>query len=195
MSQADTSDEKRDSGIGGHVDPLRWVDDHGDVLFSYAYLQIRDRDVVEDLVQETLLAGLTSKERYQGESSIRTWLIGILRHKIVDHLRATAKTLISEHERADNSPYKCSGRLKAWPSDPATIVENREFWVVFNNCTEKLPPKLADVFYMREVADMEAEEICRELKISESNFGVRMFRARAALRHCLDTIWFSTEDR
>jgi RNA polymerase sigma-70 factor (ECF subfamily) len=71
--------------------PERWLDDHGDALLGYACARVRDRDAAEDLVQETLLAAWRARASFAGKSSERTWLIGILKHKLADHWRRLAR--------------------------------------------------------------------------------------------------------
>src|SRR5439155_16361641 len=71
--------------------PCDWVDAHGDYLFNFAIGQVRDASVAEDLVQDTFLAAFKARDRFAGQSSERTWLVGILRHKICDHLRHTCR--------------------------------------------------------------------------------------------------------
>ncbi|MHC4684776.1 MAG: sigma factor, partial [Planctomycetota bacterium] len=67
--------------------PERWLEDHGDYLFRYALVRLQDREIAEDMVQETLLAALRAREKFQARSSVRTWLVGILKHKVLDHFR------------------------------------------------------------------------------------------------------------
>src|SRR6266566_3801634 len=71
--------------------PGDWVETHADYLFNFAIGQVRDTGVAEDLVQETFLAAIKSQDGFSGRSSERTWLVGILRHKICDHLRKTCR--------------------------------------------------------------------------------------------------------
>ena len=82
-----SADQKADLPL----QPETWVDEHADVLFRYALLRVRRSEVAEDLVQETFLAALHGRETYSGKSSVRTWMIGILRHKILDYFRRTAR--------------------------------------------------------------------------------------------------------
>ncbi len=72
--------------------PQSWLEKHGDYLFRYALIRVSQRDIAEDLVQETFLAALKSYATFDGNSSIRTWLTGILRHKIMDHFRHIYKS-------------------------------------------------------------------------------------------------------
>lgn len=72
------------SNVAWNIDPGKWVDDHGDYLFRYAFVRLHDECRAEDAVQETLLAALKNLNTFGGRASERTWLTGILRNKIVD---------------------------------------------------------------------------------------------------------------
>src|SRR5215510_12490677 len=74
------------------LDPTIWLERHGDYLYRYAMLRLRDSSAAEDVVQETLLAALKSAARFAGASSERTWLVGILKHKISDWFRRQRET-------------------------------------------------------------------------------------------------------
>src|SRR6267143_7154726 len=72
-------------------DPERWVDEHGDVLYRYALARVRKPEVAQDLIQETLLAAMRSHDRFAGQSSVRSWLCGILKHKLCDYYRKSGR--------------------------------------------------------------------------------------------------------
>ena len=78
-------------GVSKAGDPGLWVDEHGDALFRYAMSRLADRPTAEDIVQETFLAALQGQDRFRGSSAPRTWLIGVLRHKLVDHFRRAGR--------------------------------------------------------------------------------------------------------
>lgn len=187
------------------LDPDRWVDDHGDYLFHYALSRLRDQTRAEDFVQETLLAALRSHEKFEGRSSERSWLTGILKNKILDHFRKagreTSFTDLNFYEDEENKTFEYPGFADHWtpamaPSDwsSAGDVDQEEFWKAFNGCTSKLPQKIAQVFLMREVDEIPGDEICSTLNISQSNLWVMLHRARLALRRCLEVSWFGKED-
>lgn len=168
------------------------------MLFRYAWKRVESRDVAEDLVQETFLSALRSAGDFQGRSTIQTWLIGILRHKLVDHLRRLSRDRERNRsaETQDSDPFHHGHwrvGLKRWPADPVKSVENQEFWVVLDECQQKLPAKLAVAFRLREREDLEMAEICEMLDITATNLSVRLHRARLLLRQCLDRNWFGTE--
>ncbi len=136
-------------------DPNVWLDEHGDALFRYTLSRVSSRELAEDLVQETLLAALRAREQFKGQSSVRTWLVAILRRKIVDQTRKVRREQsadLSENLRADffNKKGNWEQTLAKWPSNPVQIFEKREFWDIFRECTSKLPPAFAEAFLLRE---------------------------------------------
>ena len=179
------------------VDPEGWVDRHGDCLYRYAVLRLRAPDLAADVVQETFLEALKARASFSGRSSERTWLVGILKHKIVDHLRKTGRD-----RAAGGAPLDAAGepafdgrghwRLgpAPWPGDPAREIEGREFWDVFGRCLGKLSPGLSDAFFLRELDGLSAEEVQRALGITPASLWARLHRARSQLRGCLETHWF-----
>jgi RNA polymerase sigma-70 factor (TIGR02943 family) len=184
-------------------DVSHWVDEHADVLFRYALQRVRRRDVAEELVQETFLAALRARQGFAGQSSERTWLVGILRHKIVDHIRQASKARSQRQGDADevsvDAFFKRDGHWKNrpsdWGSDPAALLEKQDFWDVFEKCFGGLPSGLADTFMLRELEQREPAEVCENLEISESNLWVRLHRARILLKECLEKHWFKTRSK
>jgi RNA polymerase sigma-70 factor (ECF subfamily) len=177
----------------------REVERHRPYLLRYALLQLRDAVAAEDAVQETLLAALRGGERFGGRSSVKTWLTGILKHKIIDQLRRDAReqplrddTPADEADIAD-ATFGDDGHWHEFPADwgaPDKSLESKQFWAVFEMCVQVMPPRTARVFVMREVMELTTEEICKELGISTTNCWVMLHRARLALRACLETKWF-----
>lgn len=185
-------------------DPERWVDEHGDYLFHYALSRVRDASLAEDFVQETLLAGLRGMDRYQGRSTERTWLAGILRNKVLDHFRTAGREknftdlefFSDEEERAfENQEYPDHWNAAHAPSewtDAGSSLDREEFWKVFHQCSGKLPDRIGRVFLLREVDRISSDEICTTLQISPNNLWVMLHRARLALRRCLEIHWFKS---
>ena len=178
-------------------EPEKWVDEHGDYLFRSALLRVRDPHLAEDIVQETLVAAFQGRERFAGESSERSWLVGILKHKVIDHFRKNSREAPSEDvERLINEqeqPFDGMGRWtrdtsgpKEWTEDPGTILERKEFWDVLKRCISELPPRMAHAFSLREIDNLSGEEICKALNISATNLWVMLHRARSDLRQCLE---------
>ena len=177
------------------------LDRHRRYLLRVAELQLRDRDLAEDVVQETLVAALAARDRFSGRSSVKTWLTGILKHKIVDAIRqkqrqpVVAASLDEETDLEEFDPlFKDNGAWEAPPEDwgdPENTLARREFMDVMELCLERLPANTARVFIMREVMELETDEICKELTITANNLWVILYRARMTLRHCLEQNWFT----
>src|SRR5262245_39148823 len=177
--------------------PADWVEEHGDYLFHFAIGQVRDRGVAEDLVQDTFLAALKARERFAGQSSDRTWLVGILRHKICDHLRRTCR---ERAVRADVSPAAVEDEAwedaVVWLHDvaaecqrPSRRMELNEFRANLELALGRLPPRVAQVFQLYEIEERPNPEVCQRLNISESNLWVMLHRARKQLRIQLSGWW------
>jgi RNA polymerase sigma-70 factor (ECF subfamily) len=183
-------------------DPVRWVDTYGDVLYRFALSRIKDPSVAEDLVQETFLAALKSRDNFQGRSSTRTWLVAILKHKIVDYIRKRVREQTSDNvealsdaaaQSADSSDFKDGGhwrhRPSKWLVNPMKVYEQKEFMDVLYSCLADLPQRQADTFMMREIDGFSTEEICKALNISATNSWVLLYRARMLLRRCVENKW------
>ena len=176
-----------------------WLDQHGDALFRYALLRVREPVVAEDLVQETLLAALKGLDKFQGRGSERTWLIAIMKHKIADHFRRAQREVLAqpstdwftEAEFFDTTDGEwTSAHAPAdWATSPAQAVERSGFWKAFNDCLGHMPTRTASAFTLREVDGLQSEAICRMLGISVNNLWVMLHRARMHLRDCLETNW------
>lgn len=174
------------------------------VLFRYALLQLRDSALADDAVQETLLAALQSAAGFEGKAGLRSWLIGILKHKIADHWRRSAReTGESDFDRPEDDDglteedfFMGNGHWNNGPknwADPESALKQQEFWAIYEICQSNLPPKMARVFMLRELVGLEASEVCRETGLSDANYWVTMHRARLRLRECLEIRWFNTE--
>jgi len=179
--------------------PDQWVDLHGNYLYRFALSRLRNRELAENAVQETLLSALTARKKFCGRSSERTWLIGILKHKIIDHYRKkyreiSVTDLVPEDQDAVESFYDVAGKPNKYPSeweaDPRQLSSNNEFWRILEDCLKKLPKATADAFSMREMDKIDTKEICKILGISATNLWVMLHRARLQLRGCLENNWF-----
>ncbi len=182
----------------GH--PELWLSEHGDYLFKYAYVRLRNRAVAEDMVQETFLAGLKSLDRYDGSSPVRYWLRGILRHKVVDHIRKSSREITvdttQDGEILDRIKYKAFGiptrTPPPWAFNPAKAYEHKEFWGVLYSCMSKLTDTMALAFTLRELEGRSTEEICKDLHLKPNNLWVVLHRARLQLKACLEKNWTET---
>jgi len=175
-----------------------WLTEHGDYLYRFALARLRDPHLAEDAVQETLLAAMQGGG-YGGKSAPRTWLTGILKHKIIDLIRHQVREQPLEHEEdlpdepgmdeffADDSRH-WSDKPQSWGA-PESVLEQKQFLVILQQCMDRLPKKLASLFLLREVHESGNEEICKELKISSTNAWVMLYRARMGLRKCIELNW------
>lgn len=177
--------------------PGDWLAQHGDALFRYAFQRLRDRAQAEDLVQETLLAALQARHAFGGRSTERTWLIGILKNKLVDYLRKSVRERpVSELAEGDDeieALFDAKGRWKIPPSDwgsPADILEQKQFWKVFADCLAGLPARQAQVFALCEFDGLDSAEVCKAFGVTATNVWVMLHRARLGLRRCLESSWF-----
>jgi len=180
------------------------IEEYRAYLLRYAQIQLRDATAAEDAVQETLLAAFQSGSRFAGRSSVRTWLTGILKHKIIDHLRRQSRDRPLERpdgggDRADEDiaeeTFSDDGHWRSFPANwaaPDKNFENAQFWSVFEMCVQVMPERAARFFVMREVMELSTDEICKELEITATNCWVMLHRARLSLRECLETRWFKT---
>ena len=184
------------------LDPAHWLDKHGDYLYRYALMRVRDSAIAEDILQDTLLAAFSFSQSHAGRSSERTWLVGIMKHKVIDYFRRVGRMTQSqltiedeESESFENSgPWQGHWREEhaplSWAGDAAGLLESREFWETFERCLLQLPQQIAIAFTLREIDGLSANEICEILQITPNNLFVILHRGRAKLRHLLEAEWF-----
>jgi RNA polymerase sigma-70 factor (ECF subfamily) len=175
--------------------PQRWLEEHGDYLFRYARRRLFSDDLAEDVVQDTFLAALKARDRFAGASSERTWLTGILKHKIVDCIRqqyrevtapdANNADVPSDWESLFDQSGHWAGTLRDW-GNPVTELEMSRIREALDECFRRLKPNLARIFSLKELSGLGNEEICKELEISATNAWVMLHRARMFLRECLE---------
>jgi len=173
-----------------------WLNEHGDYLYRFALARLRDTHLAEDAVQETLLAAI--KSHFDGQSSLRTWLTGILKHKVIDiqrkRLREQPVSDFIDIE-SDTSMDDFFDQQGHWLEKtqlldmPENALEQKQFLGVLANCLDKLPTKLSTLFMMRDVQELDNENICKELDITPTNAWVMLYRARMGLRKCLEMNW------
>lgn len=180
------------------LNPDIWVDNYADYLFNFAIVRVNNSDVAKDLVQETFFAGLKSADKFEGKSTERTWLISILKRKIVDYYRKInskkSKSVIrmSFYQDGENQGNWIEDRVpQNWKNQIDLSIENEELKTQLDNCIDKLSKKQAIVFRMKTVHEFGTYEICKELDISPSNFWVMIHRARIQLRDCMEKNWFN----
>lgn len=178
------------------INPKKWVDLYSDYLYNYTITRVSDKDIAQDLVQDTFLAGLKSMKNFKGEASERTWLISILKRKIIDHYRKINSNKGKAEVRMTYSSDESEGDwLEERVADPfdktaEDSMQNSELGSAIHDCLSKLPEKQANVFKMKTVLGYETEVICNELNITASNLWVIIHRARTAMADCLEKNWF-----
>jgi RNA polymerase sigma-70 factor (ECF subfamily) len=188
------------------VSPESWLSDYGDQLYRYAMLHVGNPAQAEDLVQETLVAGLEGLDRFAGRASEKTWLTGILRHKILDYLRRSGREMASGdgdiEALADSAAtdigtmFDERGHWMTPPQDwglPEQRETDQQFLQVLARCMRGLKPAMATAFVLKELDGHSNQQISKELGVSDSNCGVLLYRARMSLRRCLDLRWVDDE--
>ncbi len=181
-------------------DPVRWLDTHGDVLYAFALQRVRDPGIAEDLVQDTLLAAFRGMANFKGDSTERTWLTGILKHKVVDHLRKSGReqpldTDVDGGVQYNADLFDTTGHWLVKPGswdEPEQALEQSDFWHTMNGCLDKLPDRLQTLYTLREIDGLETKELQEILNISTANnLWTMLSRARMQLRDCLEKNWFN----
>ena len=186
------------------LEPQFWVDRYGDYLYNYAIVRVNDAEKAADLVQETFLAGLKAMDNFQGRSAERTWLISILKRKIIDIYRKSSssrESSMSEYQGdiSDGDYYRSDEPFKGhWLEGkgphshsllPEGELEQDELRYILEKCISLLPPNLASVFIMKLIDETDSDEVCKELEITPSNLWVMLHRARLKMRECVESKW------
>jgi RNA polymerase sigma-70 factor (ECF subfamily) len=169
------------------------------VLMKFARLQLRNAAWAEDAVSETVLAALEKPQAFAGQSQLKTWLIGVLKHKLVDQIRRNSREMSTastdeDGEDLDDLLFAADGHWRDAPQDwgdPEHCLRQQDFMRVLEACVDKLPGQQGRLFMMREWLELDTEEICKELSISPTNLWVMLHRARLRLRDCLQAGWFN----
>jgi len=165
-------------------------------LLKFAQLQLRNSAWAEDAVSETLLAALEKPQSFSGQSQLKTWVIGILKHKLIDQIRRNCKELSSTRDDEadlDDELFAADGHWRNAPQDwgdPEHVLGQIDFIRVLEACVGQLPGLQGRLFMMREWLELDTDEICKELAISPTNLWVMLHRARLRLRECLQVNWF-----
>lgn len=181
------------------LSPEFWVQKHADYLFNYAISRVSKEEVAKDLVQETFFAGLKSKDNFLGKASERTWLVAILKRKVIDYYRkinstkGKAEVRMSFYTEGEKEGNWIEERVpNSWSEEATSSLESEELGITLYDCIDNLPEKYAMVFKMKTIQDMATEDICKDLEITSSNLWVIIHRARTQLRKCMEDNWFNT---
>lgn len=173
-------------------------------MLRFARLQLGN-DEVEDAVQEAIVGALKNAQNFRGEAALKTWMIAILKNKIADILRQRQRRPIPASQMMVDDDtgalpdifdrrgmWHDSSKPLRW-ADPEAAIYSSQFLAIFDACLNRLPMQQGRVFMMREVVEMETDEICNELGLSVSNIHVILHRARLGLRACLEANWYQKD--
>ncbi len=182
------------------LDPNSWVNNYGDYLYNYAYYRVNSKEVSEDIVQDTLIAALRAQNSFRGESTELTWLLSILKRKVIDYFRK----LGSNKERTITDytmPFRDEGifeghwlnnRLpREWSNEADSSLHQEEFAEILEICLSLLPDKWRSVFVLKFMEELSSDEVCKETGCTPSNFWVIMHRTRLKLRECIENKWLT----
>jgi RNA polymerase sigma-70 factor (TIGR02943 family) len=174
---------------------ISWVRTYTKELFSYTLAKVHQKQIAEDLVQETFLSAYQSYVNFKGKSSEKTWLFSILKHKIADYYRSKYKSGVEvpssvlEQYFDQNDRWKAEFRPKDW-GDEEALLDDPEFKRALNQCFEKLPQKWSVAVQLKYLEEHDAEKICLQLELTQFNFWQIIHRAKLQLRNCLELKWF-----
>jgi RNA polymerase sigma-70 factor (TIGR02943 family) len=171
-----------------------------DYLMKFARLQLRNETWAEDAVSEVMVAALAKPQAFGNRSQLKTWLVGILKHKVIDALRLRSREVCQPNDgnESDEDPldylgFKADGHYVEPPAEwgnPEQLANSRQFFEVLEACVSHLPPVQGRLFLMREWLELSSEEICKELGLTATNLYVQLHRARLRLRECLQLNWY-----
>ncbi|MFC1398505.1 RNA polymerase factor sigma-70 [Acinetobacter lactucae] len=203
MTSAVASDHEE---IGDQLHNPAFLQDLRQQMIKFAFLQLSSLPQAEDVVQEALTSAFQNLDSFKGRAAFKTWVFAILKNKIIDVVRQKSRLVAmselfkdEESELSIDALFDASGHWhkyeapQAWQS-PEEMMEQADFWIIFEACLNHLPVKYAQVFMMREVIELSSNEICSKLELSISNFNVLMYRSRTRLRECLENKWLLKED-
>jgi len=179
------------------LQPDQWISNHSDYLYRYTRTRIFNQEDALDFVQDTFYAAWQARASFKGDSSERTWLVSILKRKIIDYYRrkSVRNEVLADSACQDNGYFKNSGFMEGhWNKERApkessyeeNNLEMQEFHKIINKCLSMLPALMAACFTLKTMEDLSTEEVCKELNISASNLWTSMHRAKLQLRDCME---------
>ena len=180
------------------TDPSRWMEVHGDYLFRFALSRLRDPETAEDAVQEAMVSAVENVHQFKGKSNEQAWLLGILKNKIIDIYRARSRDPLNMGEHSGDISERLFDQHGSWKKEIRAAIrcsldslDREEFWQILKRCLGGLPSRQADVFTLRVVDEASADDVCKELGISSTNYWVILHRARLQLASCMKQRWFA----
>jgi len=197
MGGKKSANDRESGDQAGNRNAEEWLTQYGDYLYRYALFRLSNEEIARDMVQETLIAAWKAHEKFRGDSSVRTWLVGIMKHKITDYVRKQIRDRnLASHLETDPTSdfFDANGQwlhpVQGWNDDPERLSSNQEFLQALSTCVAKLPEQHRHVFSLRELSGEDIGSICKACDITPTNLHVIMHRARLALRKCLEKTWF-----
>ena len=178
------------------IDPEKWVSEYADYLYNYARYKLPSKEAAEDVVQETFLSAYAALETFKGNSSEKTWLVSILKRRIVDYYRKEARREESNfssyqfpfYPRGDYENHWIEHRApKNW--DVEDNVQSDEFHHILQLCLSLLTPRQRLVFMMKVLDECSTDEVCEKARITNVNLWTIMHRARLQIRECIEKKW------
>lgn len=143
----------------------------------------------EDLVQDVFVTFLEKIDSFEGRSQLRTWLIGTLHHKALEHRRQqSADRKCDAIDDVLESRFETQGKWVKPPAELERLFESQRTGEIIRGCMEKLPPNQRATFALREIEGLETAEICKIPAVTVTNLGVLFYRARTRLRECLESV-------
>lgn len=185
------------------LQPNQWVNLYADYLYSYAVFKVSDSTLAEDLVQDTFLSAFKNRDGFQGKSSEKTWLSSILNNKIIDYYRSKRHDKLEDYlEETEESfhngffietkhHWKPDTAPKQWKSSPEEELIGAELSQTLEECMNKMPDKVGQVFKAKFVSDDETDNICKDYGLTSSNYWVIIHRAKLLMRACMEKNWFN----
>ncbi|MBR9860855.1 sigma-70 family RNA polymerase sigma factor [bacterium] len=175
-----------------------WVEEYGDEMYSWAFYKTSNKEIAEDLVQDTFTSAFKAFERFKKDSNPKTWLFTILNNKIIDYYRSKAsqKHITETELNAQSNVDGMFNDLETWSSlpqmewqDEEHLLDNQEFLKVFKACIDNLPEKWRAVTIAKFFDYKKGKAISKELGITSSNLWQIVHRSKLHLKKCLDTNW------
>jgi len=182
------------------INPELWVERHADYLYNYAHSRVQSKEMAEDLVQDTFISALKAKDKFRGESAELTWLMSILKRKVIDFYRkrGSAKEIAVS---AFSKPFQDDDGMKGhwmmerapkdWQKETHSPLRAEEFQKIMTLCMSNLPDKWRAVFVLRVIEEINTNEVCKEIGCTSSNLWVILHRARLKLRECIENNWLN----
>jgi RNA polymerase sigma-70 factor (ECF subfamily) len=166
----------------------RVVDDNARRLYRAARGMGLAAAEAEDVVQEVFLTFLTTLGRFEGRSSVSTWLFGILHHKVQDRRReqARGRQMTSIDDETLDRQFDAQGKWIVPPVAPDRLAASNQAGVAVRQCLDDLPPLQREVFHLRQVEELPAADVGAMVGESDGHVRVLLYRARLRLRECLD---------